>query len=704
MGCGIIAAPESMTAFPLVVRPMNEENVVGLLSRLADTMCAPYSAILGHMGIRADFMPGDEVWSRLAEALGLETSALAPMHRERVRIGSQSHGIRIGGHLLRPHLVVRGALRVCPTCLTEGRPILERWDVTHAPVCTEHGIRLVEECTCGRELSRRYRGTKTAFSCTCGKIFRELPVEAASPNLLDMGRIVEAAFSGCELDIVDPMLAGLPLSDLLGMAHMIGVAALTPADEDELVKPQGAAYRSVRPRADACDVASMAAVTEAAVPFLRDWSSYEDLLVRVAGRNPHTGSESADAVFATRIGQSLRRPPRGIDGIPNACMIEAVENFCETRHGIKPRAKSVRRDSPVARRIERHLSRERIARELGVKPGAPALRRIYEDVVRGYDAEGLADMPPKILADRVEREVVRRWNVTHRTMSTHEAVKHLNHPSNTNSPDDWIRAELLVPVDPGALGIDNTLTRRRRGISFLASDVEALRDRIASNVCLVNSREDLKGYETSFRCRKFHGAGWPRSDFLLAFLGGRVPARSLVARPRICDVWFHLDTVRDLSLEYHLNADMLANAFSQAHRCRRFLTELWNRPPEYLTDYHLRHLRRTGAVRYHDVRNYTEGRERPRYEYSVMDLVERAWLIQGPSRTPLVDSLIKEWIAAKAEADRIRIDDEQRDANEYLSNLAEHVRISLSGQSPGGVRPNPGRTPPKGWRQRERPT
>lgn len=700
---GAVSRSTDDGVLPTVVRPHDGESAISLIGRQADAICAPFSAMCAYLGIQANFMLSDENWTRLASVLGLDESTLTTMRRAPVKLGRQSGGVAMLGMTLRHHLVNRGALRVCPACLDEGGAILERWDIAHAPVCLRHGTQLVDTCRCGRSLSRRYRGIKLANSCPCGAPFAELRAVPARPGLVTMGRIVDGAISGNSHEGLDQELRGLPLSDILCVAHVVGVAASTPAANDQHVEKRGAVYGSVRLGADLMDVASMADLVEAAAPHLGSWSdSYRELLANVACRNEAAGISDADSVFATAIGRTLRRPPRGIDGIPLACMTKAVERFCEERFGIKPRKTSHRRDSLVGRKIAPHTTRRKIAATLDVGPQSPVLTRIFDEVVRSLDHEGAAaTLDAKALANRVERLVLRRWHSTHETMSLDEASRHLSHPRSSHSPEDWIHPDLLVPIDMDKHGVDGVLANRRRGISFLRTAVDALRDRIAARTEIVESEGEMDNYMPFALCRKFHGSGWPRTDFLLAFLAGCIPARSLIERPRIADIWFKRDTVRDLALEFRVKAVMAKDPFAVAYRCRALVSELWGATTEHLSDYHLRHLRRTSALRFTDVRNTTEGRDRPLYHYSMIDLLERAHLIQGPSVSPLVDEVIAANRASRDAATRVIVDEEQAAANAYLTVLASHVSRTLPGRH-RSTRPLNQELPvPSGWRRRD---
>ncbi|ONF96265.1 hypothetical protein [Sphingomonas jeddahensis] len=497
------------------------------------------------------------------------------------------------------------------------------------------------------------------------------------------------------------MLRRLPLSDILSIAHVVGVADTTPASEDRHVEPRGAVYGSVRVAADHADVASMADLIEAAAPYLMSWSdAYPRLLSNVACRNEAAGTNDADSVFATAIGRTLRRPPRGIDGIPLACMTEAVELFCQERHGVKPRKASHRRDSPVGRKIAPHLTRRKLAAAIGVAPQAPLLARIFDGVIRLFDDKDYANRhEAERLADLVEQEVLRRWNNTHETISLDRAARSLNHPTSTHRPTDWMIEELLVPVDVEELGIDDVLVARRGGRNFLKSDVDALIDRIASRVELVDSDTEMFGFEIFARCRKFHGGGWPRLDFIRAFLDGRIRARSTIERPKLAEMWFHLDDVRNLALEHRVKAVLEKDVFAIAHRCRTFVTAIWDRNPDHFTDYHLRHLRRTEAVRFVDVRNTTEGRDRPLYHFSLVDLLERAALLQGPSLSPLVDKVLRDHRNAKKPCDRVVVGPTEQEANTYISAIAAQMKNTLAGDGMRLPSPNPHVPTLPGWRR-----
>lgn len=694
-----VAPIESM--LPLVVRPLAEESLIGLIGRQADALCASHAAMLRHLGIRHGLMLSDETWARLADALGLEEASLKDMRRTNVALGRASGGIGMLGLTLRYHLVAHSYMRVCPACIAEERSMLERWDIAHAPVCLRHGTRLVDACRCGRPLSRRYRGPRFSCSCTCGELYATLEAPPARPGLLTMGRIVDEAIRGSSHDGLDPELRGLPLSDILCIAHIVGVAATTPAFDDRHVEPRGAVYGSVRVGADLMDVASMADLVEAATPYLLSWSdTYPGLLAAVARRNGAAGTADADSVFATAIGRTLRRPPRGIDGIPLACMTRAVERFCLEEHGIRPRRTSHRRDSPVGRKIAPHLSRRNLATALNVHGQAPLLVRTFDGVVRSFDDEGLAQTTDaKALADLVEQEVLRRWRNTQETVSLDRATRELAHGTSTHNPSGWMVSDLLTPIDAEALGVDKILVTRRRGRSFLKADVDGLHERIASRVELVGADANMDGYETLAQCRKYHGGGWPRIDFIRALLDGRIPARARVERPKISEVWLLRDAVRDLALEHRVKASLEKDVFAIAHRCRTFVTAVWGKLPDHFTDYHLRHLRRTGAVRFKDVRNTTEGRDRPLYHFSLADLLERALLLQGASLSPSADKIIEAYRQAKAPSKRVVVDEQQIEANAYLANLAAHLHRQLSAPAERAPPPNADRKTIPGWRR-----
>lgn len=542
---------------------------------------------------------------------------------------------------------------------------------------------------------------RTAFSCPCGVRFGDLKCEPASKELLAFGKFIKDRLEGLTPEFLDKTFVDLPASDLISVAHVIGLAKHTPREQDKDIPIRASSYANLKLGDELSTVKDIIPVIEGAMPFLLDFDrEYPKLLADVAGRNNEHGCDSMDTIFATTMGRALRRPPRGIDKIPIESLTEAVEQFCLEKYGIKRRKPSVRRNSLTARKIEPHTNCSKIATGLSVPAHSAEIRRIYEDVVRDFDMSSrILKESAEDLAKTVTEEVSRRWENTNSTLSLDGAMKRICHPLSTPSPDDWIHEKLLQPVDAHQLGIDQTLDKRRNGKSFLAADVEVLRNKMHSHVEQVASKSEMAGFELFRKCRKHHGGGWPRTQFILSFLEGEIPARSLKNEPLLTDIWFHLETVRDLSLEHRVKNMIEKDIFMVANRCRNFMTDLWDEYPTHLSDYHLRNLRRINGVRFTDVRNTTEGRDRPLYHYSMIDLIERGLIIQGNTIAPRVDILMSNLCAICPDRKQVTVDNEQAAANEYLTAVAAQVRRSITNPNQDFPPPNQNCPTPLGWRR-----
>ncbi len=128
----------------------------------------------------------------------------------------------------------------------------------------------------------------------------------------------------------------MPLNDLASIVDRIGIVAATPADQDEPVDGDKLKYMAGRIDQER-SIADCARQIEHAYPILRDWpTGFERLIASVAGRNPVPDTaHKVRRLFATRMGQLLLDPVRGIDGKPIGLLDAALREWLRQEHGYR---------------------------------------------------------------------------------------------------------------------------------------------------------------------------------------------------------------------------------------------------------------------------------------------------------------------------------------------------------------------------------
>lgn len=77
---------------------------------------------------------------------------------------------------------------VCPACLEESAYARKLWDLAHLPVCTKHGLALIDTCpNCGKRLS--WKRVKVAHCGDCGADLRQAARVSVDPEVTELASL-----------------------------------------------------------------------------------------------------------------------------------------------------------------------------------------------------------------------------------------------------------------------------------------------------------------------------------------------------------------------------------------------------------------------------------------------------------------------------------------------------------------------------------
>lgn len=635
----VVYVPASL---PLTVHPLAGESATSFVSRLADENGISLTAIAKAVAGKGK-MPlavwGDREWDRLATMTSLAPEHLREMRHLKAGIATCPHAVTFLGHPIRRLFLISDRIRLCPLCVGE-RPILrEVWSLVHSVACVEHGVLLVDHCDCGRKLHRTQRGND-ALSCLCGTPFKEITFRPASTEALVGSRLLIYSLGFrtvydrsviSKSGMLPEPFASMPVADILSLIHLVGRVAATPASDDS---PIARFTSSIAPAGEVRghnDLATSITIVENAMRILQDWpNAYQVLLGEVSARNavPIGQAQARFDLFRTRMGQLLANPPNGLDRHPIPCLREEVERFCEA-NGVKKRRRVPSRQSSVARRVAKIANVGQVAALVNANPGAELFTRLYIQVAKSLDNHGGDD---EQVAGLLRKEVVRRWTQHGGEMSSCEASRHIGHPSNDRDMAPWVEAGLISPVKTdGSVDSKRVINER-----FYSDEVRALRRRIAEISPLVTDLPE--GFIAHAKVSRFASHGrYPKSEMLIDIFSSAIPTVRIVEEPRLCDLYLDHRSAWRKSISHRVAASIASDSFVVTYLVNLLLDELWPNRAQKLDARRNRQIRASGIVRYKDVRNTTDGRDRPLYHYSIVDHLLRQFRLSGPSLAPEVD-------------------------------------------------------------------
>lgn len=316
------------TPFPRRPIPVFGESIYGFDRRFA--ACARFTSLdgfrqatglldLGPRSVQAKF-------NRLATLAGEQPAALNHMRWMPRSNGPGATVVDLLGHDVREAYLRSDRLRFCPQCLDEDGPAEQRihrqaWQILQICACPKHGTLLVEECDeCGAPV-RQMRKTKV-WACACGHEMTDMVAPTAPNGAVAMshefmrmlgpssGRLPDYPSA-----LTEPF-SSMALDDLLTVAATLGVAAATPASEDEPTTPTSKVYNRHAAIDYHIGVRDASQVMAEAHRIIIGWpASADNLFVEISDRNPCPATDHAVlSMFATRVGYQLLAPLRSIDG------------------------------------------------------------------------------------------------------------------------------------------------------------------------------------------------------------------------------------------------------------------------------------------------------------------------------------------------------------------------------------------------------
>lgn len=633
---------------PLTVPPIPGETAISYMSRLGDENGISLNKV-NHVvadRIRAKVSGWtDEQWQRLATISGQNPDNLDGMRHRPAAIPSCPGAVMFLSHPVKSMFLLRDTLRICPSCIGERRMLRQTWSLVHSVACSVHECLLVDQCDCGRPFHVSSRGADT-FTCICGKPFEELSAPPASEHALAGTRwththlpwwAVRDRVTFSRDDHLPEPFRSMPFGDVLALIHVVGRVASTAGEDDPKMEEKGHIGHPSGEVRGFTDLATSLRIVEGAMAVVAEWPvAYDRLLADVSARNAAARPERRSDLFRTRMGYLLSIPPNGLDRHPIPCLKERVDAFCEEK-GIAPRRKVPVRRSATARRLAKTANVGMVAELLGANGKAELFVRLYNLVASDIDG---TDVDDDTLRALFVGEMKRRWTGSEELMSSCEASRHLDHPAQKHTMIGWTDAGMLTPVDD-SLNIDP----RRSTEQFRAADVRALRARLGSTATRVDKIEE--GFASYAKVAKQNvSVAYRKSELLLDILNGVISAVSTVPEPRLTDLYLDMVAARRRSAAKRVGRAIEVDSFGTTNQAKMVLEELWPDRGEHLGIDLNRELRATKAVRFKDVRNTTDGRDRPLYHYSIADHLARGHQLFGPSTVPEVDAILAKLVAS----------------------------------------------------------
>lgn len=621
-------------ALPIPYLPSADESAISFVENLARANGLRLRSVLSSFTEKQQPSNWNESqWEGIVALAGTHTGALNRLRHRSAGLRACPDAVLMLGLPLKAGFIHERSIRICPACMTQSEHIRDIWNVAHAAVCPIHRCLLVERCPCGSPLHVLQRG-REAFTCRCNTRFADMPCIKADDGAVRSSSWLHAAFNtgaGGELSPAPGPFGSLRASDLASVIDLVGLAASIPPADDRAHRSHRSGYKRGNLR-DRADVSTLAAHGAAAADVMSHWpDAYHDVLDGIAHRNP----EGVHGAFATSIGRLVVKPYLDLDGNVMPCLTEALLSFCTSRNIPHPNNRGHLQTSSVFRRLCSNTQIRDMAAALGTSVKGYGFRTVFDETLHAFRHRVNDDAGE--LATAFQLELRRRWNDHNSTMSSDEVSRYLDHPTHGRDLDPWIHPDLLTP-QPDATKRHS----RRRRHSFLKSDVEAIRDRLAERASATyepSEREAFVPY--SPYVKRLYGGDYEKTLFLLDILAGRIRICSDVTRPRLSEIRFDLAQATDASWSIRLTIIEKTDRFWVQNRIQALIYSLWpKRPtPASINATELWKLIKEGCqVRRRKVINATSGRMRPIYHYSLSDCLRMAHAQYGASVSPSVDA------------------------------------------------------------------
>ncbi len=622
----------------------------GFVRRLAEINGITLSAVMKLAGIgKIRPVSDDQLWQNLADAAGTTIDVFARMRRLPADVLTASGAVTFMGHALRLSHLVRDDMRVCPECIRAGGTLREVWSISQITCCPKHGCQLVDTCDgCKRRLNFHHAGAEDPWACVCDRELADLPVIPVSEMALAAARLLYPIVGRTEVtgyislakapDVIPGPFDTLNLNDLLAAIDLIGTAATTPADQDEVVGHLHARYGAIGPARRVKDITTR---TEAAVRIMQNWpEAWYAVLDDLATRSPPDASHLRDrAILATRIGRRCLAPDRGLDGIPLPVIAEATATWLRDRHGVERRRRPTSARNSVALMIGRAMPAEAIAAHLGIEPYLADYRRIYQEALDTMVADGSSGTPAE-LGDELLRRVQLRWEALDATVSSVTASEMIEGFAAEKGLKGWDHPDLILP----ATGFED-LARKRKS-SYRVADVEDVLARLREVSIKVDDVDSLDHLSTCVM-RRTLTPYYDKTALLVDVLSGRVPSYRTVDEPRLRDLYASLPDTNRRAVSCRAIALSTADVMIDPKPLNNMLEVIWGEGNR-LGIKDSRALREGGIARFEERRlwNATEQRWHSNYAYNVRDMLCHMSTTVGRSGIPELDAFLARRSAA----------------------------------------------------------
>lgn len=142
-----------------------DEDGVGFALRMATANGLTFSDLAQHLASPGHLYLPARATEQVAFMFGC-----TPERLRRAFVVRQSHcGVQaadfLGHHFLRPYHLRQLHPQLCPACIQENRRAQAAWSICLVTSCPKHGVRLLDRCQCGRQIS--WRRPAVDF-CGCG--------------------------------------------------------------------------------------------------------------------------------------------------------------------------------------------------------------------------------------------------------------------------------------------------------------------------------------------------------------------------------------------------------------------------------------------------------------------------------------------------------------------------------------------------------
>ncbi|GGD56393.1 TniQ family protein [Croceicoccus mobilis] len=609
---------------PFIVSPIPGENLHGYVRRLCDanflTNLRQGRAAAGITGLTPT-SSDDRLWERLSEVSGQTIEVLHSM-RWRPAASDMLQGlVTFCGQMIQKKFLRTGQLRICPECVRETGVIHDAWFLFYAVACPRHGKLLVDHCDAcvgadGEPRPFQLISAAHPWECRCGRHFGEIVAPAASPGLIDAMSALFEPLAGINQTRAQSRLnerfRALPANDLMTTIDIIGVAATTPAEEDDPVHTESIRYRhglidqSLSFEQCLCRV-------EVAAATMSDWpNSYYDLVDTITYRNEAVRHHLPEReAFATAIGQMILFPRKGLSGVPLPALQEAIDSYCADRLNVRRRRRNLATSIPVARTLPPNASISAFLKTIEGRASRDRVRKAYELKLRELTEHCSFDNP-QLLADRLWAEINACLEACANSVSSVSAARILEGTPYDRRLLGWNHPDLLMPDT----SLDSFFGKRSE--SYRLSDVLAVKAAIFGRVQIIDGATGMMRLRDALR--HLLVLRYKKQQMLLDIKRGAIPLYATKQDLTFLDLL--IDPVQaNFEIVNWLTRSCLLEPLFVAIGQVRHLLDRAGFDRKKITSEYLADARKNGEIAFEMHSVFDGTRHHPSYRYRLSDLI-----------------------------------------------------------------------------------